>query len=167
MNRGRCASVIRSWVGILALSAAAIAAVWLVSVHIHARRITPVDKARIDDLKEKAKTDLEIQKTLQPEMNRQHEALIRRRWAYSRSALLLLISLAIFLCWHKWFRPEPGNWAGVPQRWQRFLEKRPGGPREADALDQPDEGPAEFRARPRSRHPRSAGDPGQIPLPSR
>ncbi len=103
---------LRTWIGILSLSVALAAALWLLAVYVQAVRITPVDKARVDSLKEKAKTDAEVQKTLQPELDRQHESLVTRRNAYRRSGLLLLISAGIFLAWFKWLRPKNRAAAG-------------------------------------------------------
>jgi len=105
MKEGRWRLIARSWAGIVAAFIALAAAVWLLSVYIHARRVTPVEKALVDSLKVKARTDLEIQKILQPELDRQHESLVKRRNAYNRGGLLLLISIGIFLAWFKWFRP--------------------------------------------------------------
>ena len=96
----------RDWIGVTAACVALLSAVWLLSVYVHALRITPVDKALVDSLKEKARSDSEIQKLLQPELDRQHASLVRRRNAYSRGGLLLLISAGIFLAWYKSLRRE-------------------------------------------------------------
>ena len=109
MRSGSRNSKLRSWTGILAAFLAVASAAWLLSEYIHARRITPVDKAIVDSLKEKARTDAEVQKILQPEMDRQHESLVRRRNAYRRGGLLLLICAGISLAWFKWFRPKPAD----------------------------------------------------------
>ncbi len=96
----------RPWVGTVAALGAVVAACWLLGVYIQARRVTPVEKALVDSLKEKARTDSEVQKILQPELDREHESLVRRRNAYRRGGLLLLISLGCFLVWYR-FRPAP------------------------------------------------------------
>jgi NADH-quinone oxidoreductase subunit F len=100
-----------TWPGIIAALTAAAASIWLLSVYIDAVHVDPVNKARIDSLKEKAALDAEVQKVLQPELDRQHEALVRRRKAYDRGGILLLVSVAIFLAWFKWLRvaPAPAN----------------------------------------------------------
>jgi NADH-quinone oxidoreductase subunit F len=100
-------SRIGTWVGIVAALTAAVASIWLLSVYINAVRVTPVDKALVDSLKEKAKSDAEVQKELKPEMDRQHEVAVKRRRAYSRGSMLLLISAAMYLAWFKWFRAAP------------------------------------------------------------
>ncbi|MBZ5496300.1 MAG: NAD(P)H-dependent oxidoreductase subunit E [Acidobacteriia bacterium] len=106
-------SIAPSWIGIVAAAIALFASVWLLSVYVHAWRVTPVDKATVDALKEKARTDAEIQKILQPELDRQHESLVRRRDAYNRGGILLLVSMGIFLAWFKWFRPGREDRAGA------------------------------------------------------
>ncbi len=114
-------SVVRSWIGPVAACAVVIAAALLLSVQIHARRIAPTEKAYVDDLKQKARSDREIQKVLQPELDRQHQAAVRRRAVYDRGGLLLLIMAGIFLAWFKWLRPGPGEWAGVPEGFLKYL----------------------------------------------
>ncbi len=123
MKASRWQLVARSWVGIIAALIAIVAAVWLLSVYLHARYVTPIDKATVDALKKKAILDVEVQKILQPELDRQHEALTKRRNAYNRGSLLLLISIGIFLAWYKWFRPEVGEWVRVPLGLRKLLEK--------------------------------------------
>ncbi len=113
----------RSWTGIIAALTAVLAAIWLLSVHIHAVRVTPIDTARVEELKEKAKTDAEIQKILQPELDRQHKALVKRRNAYDRGGVLLLIAVGTFLVWFKWLRPRQGEWTGIPAGWLKYLEE--------------------------------------------
>jgi NADH:ubiquinone oxidoreductase subunit F (NADH-binding)/NADH:ubiquinone oxidoreductase subunit E/Pyruvate/2-oxoacid:ferredoxin oxidoreductase delta subunit len=99
------------------------AAAWLISVYIHARRVTPIDKAKVEELKLKARTDAEVQKILQPELDRQHQGLVVRRNAYTIGGRLLLISLGIFLVWCKWFRPGRGEWVGAPEFVRRFFTR--------------------------------------------
>jgi NADH-quinone oxidoreductase subunit F len=100
-------AIASKWLGPLAALTAAVAAVWLLSVYIHARRLQPVEKALVDSLKEKAKTDSEVQKVLQPETDRQHEAAVVRRNVYRRGGFVLLFAAAAFLAWAKWLRPVP------------------------------------------------------------
>jgi len=121
-------SIAKSWVGIAAACAALVAAVWLLSAHIHARLVAPVEKAYVDELKEKARTDTEIQKILQPELDRQHEAAVRRRSIYNRSSLLLLITAGIFLAWFKWLRPGPGEWRGLPAWLLKYTDRSAAAP---------------------------------------
>jgi len=123
MKNGSWKSVAKSWVGIIAACIAVIAAVWLLSVHIHARIVTPVEKAYVDELKEKARTDSEIQKILQPELDRQHQSAVSRRNVYNRGGLLLLVMAGIFLAWIKWLRPGPGEWRGVPAWLLQYLDR--------------------------------------------
>ena len=127
----RWTSVIRSWAGIGAALVALIAAVWLFSVYVQAQRALPVEKALVDDLKAKARTDAEVQKILQPELDRQHETLVRKRKVYDRGGIVLLIAAGVFLAWFKWFRPGPGEWAGVPAALLKTLECIP--PRSAES----------------------------------
>ena len=116
-------SIARSWVGLSAACIAIAAAVWLLSAHIHARFVIPADKAYVDELKQKARTDTEIQKILQPELDRQHQSAVRRRNTYSRSGLLLLVMAGVFLAWFKWLRPGPGEWRGVPAWLLKYRDK--------------------------------------------
>lgn len=116
-------SVVRSWIGPVAACAVVIAAGLLLSVQIHARLLAPAEKAYVDDLKQKARSDREIQKVLQPELDRQHQAAVRRRAVYDRGGLLLLIMAGIFLAWFKWLRPSPGEWKGVPAPLLKFLDR--------------------------------------------
>ncbi len=123
MKRGRWISIVRSWTGIVAAFIALVAALWLLSVYINARRIDPVDKALVESLKEKAKTDAEIQKILQPEFDRQHQVLVRRRKIYDWGGLALLVSGGILVAWLRWLRPEHGQWAGMPPILLKYLER--------------------------------------------
>ena len=113
INRIRNSRVSTS-LGFLAALAAAAASIWLLAVYIHAVRVTPTDKAIVDSLKEKAKSDVEVQKILQPELDRQHEAAVQRRKAYNRGGILLLVSVGIFLIWFKWFRAAPAPEKALP-----------------------------------------------------
>jgi len=98
------------------------AALLLLSFYVHARLVTPGEKALVDSLKLQAKTDAAIQKVLQPELDRQHQELVIRRNAYNWGGLLLLASTGVFFAWFTWLRPRPGAWVGVPQGLVTYLE---------------------------------------------
>ncbi len=123
MKSNRWVRLARSWFGVFAATIALICSVWLTAAYIHGRWTTPRDKARIDALKEKARTDLEIQKVLQPEFDRQHEMLARRRSTYSRGGITLLLAIGAFLAWFKWLRPPNGQWENFPAAMQKLFEK--------------------------------------------
>ncbi len=123
MSRTRLATVARSWGGLAAAAIALCSAAWLVAEYVHAVRVAPVEKALVESLKERARTDGTIhQKLLQPEFDRQRLALERRHAIYNRVGLLLVVSLGVWVAWFRWFRPKPGEWIGVPARLQRLLE---------------------------------------------
>lgn len=122
MNNSRWKSIARSWMGLAAAGIAVAAAVVLLSVHIHARLLAPAEKAYVDELKEKARTDTEIQKILQPELDRQQKAAARTYHIYDRGGLLLLVMTGTFLAWFRWFRPRSGEWRGVPARLLKYLD---------------------------------------------
>jgi NADH-quinone oxidoreductase subunit F len=108
--------------GPVAAGLAVAAALCLLSFYIHARLVTPGEKALVDSLKLQAKTDAETQKVLQPEFDRQHQELVIRRYAYNWGGLLLLVSTGVFFAWFKWLRPPQGEWAGVPQGLVKYFE---------------------------------------------
>jgi NADH-quinone oxidoreductase subunit F len=110
----RITRIARSWTGLITAVLVAASALWLLTIYLNARHIIPIDKAMVDELKQKARTDAEIQKILQPELDRQHQVLVKRRNAYTYGGRLLLGSLGIFLVWFKWYRPARGEWIGVP-----------------------------------------------------
>jgi hypothetical protein len=118
-------AVARTWIGILSGVIVAVSAAWLLTVYIHAWRVLPAEKVLVDSLKEKAKTDAEIQKILQPELDRQHNAAMARRYAYSRGGGSLLLAAAALMAWLTWLRPKHGAAAGVPAVISKFLEKPP------------------------------------------
>jgi len=123
MNRGKLTAVARSWCGLTAAAIALCSAVWLVAEYVHAVRVAPVEKALVESLKERARTDGTVhQKLLQPEFDRQRESLARRHAVYNRVGLLLVVSLGVWVAWFRWFRPKTGEWVGVPARLQRLLE---------------------------------------------
>ncbi len=119
-------AVARTWCGILASAVLVISAVFLLATYVRAQRVLPAEKALVESLKEQAKSDAEIQKTLQPELNRQHEEAVFRRMIYGRSARTLLVSAAVLIFWLTWLRPKHGTGAGVPAKFLRFLERPPG-----------------------------------------
>ncbi len=122
---GKLESIARTWTGITAALLLAVCALWLLSTYIHARRVDAADKATVESLKEKAKSDAEIQKVLQPELDRQHKAAVGRRNIYNRGGALLLISSAVFVAWFRGFRPKQGTGAGAPAMVLKYLEKPP------------------------------------------
>ena len=115
----------RTWAGIAAAVLLLASAAWLLTTYIHARRVYPRDKLLVESLQEKAKTDAEVQKILQPEWERQHKAAVARRRAYDRGGILLLVSTVLFIFWMNRVRPQSGAGAGVPAKILRFLEKPP------------------------------------------
>ena len=118
-------SITRTWTGIIAALILAVCSLWLLSTYIHARSVEAADKATVESLKEKAKSDAEIQKILQPELDRQHKAAVARRNVYNRGGALLLISSAVFVTWFRGFRPKQGTGAGAPAMILKYLEKPP------------------------------------------
>jgi polyferredoxin len=116
-------AVLRTWTGLIAIAVLSTCAAWQLATYIHARRAYPAEKALVESLKEKARNDAEIQKILQPELDRQHKAAVARRMVYSRGGVILLISAVVFWAWFLWFRPGQGAGAGMPARFARFMEK--------------------------------------------
>jgi len=123
MSGGRLTAVARSWGGPAAAAIALCSAVWLAAEYAQAVRVAPAEKALVESLKERARTDATVhQKLLQPEFDRQRESLARRHAVYNRVGFVLVVSLGIWIVWYRWLRPEPGQWVGVPARLQRLLE---------------------------------------------
>jgi hypothetical protein len=115
MNTARPVAFVRSWLGLAAALVTLCSAAWLTGEHVHAVWVTPADTARVESLKEEARTDATIHpELLQPEFDRQREALQRRLTVYRWGGLTLLISLGVFLAWIKWLKPGPGKWVGIP-----------------------------------------------------
>jgi NADH-quinone oxidoreductase subunit F len=114
-------SIARVWMGPAAALAATLAAVCLLGFYLHARIVTPIEKARVEALKLEAKTDIEVQKVLLPEFERQHQELVVRRIAYRYAGLVLLISAGVFVAWLRWLRPTDGAWEGFPASLVRAL----------------------------------------------
>jgi len=121
VSRPRMIAIARSWLGLAAGALAIAAAAWLASEYLYARYITPIEKARVEELKQRAKTDAEVQKVLKPEWDRQHEELVRRRNAYRYGGLTLLVAIGVFFAWMRWLRPAEGQWVGIPPRLARVL----------------------------------------------
>jgi len=123
MTRRRMLAIARSWVGVTAAAVVIACAAWLTVEYLHAARVAPSEKALVESLKDRARTDATVHKTLlQPEFDRQHRALQRRARAYRLGGILLLISVGTFLAWIKWLKPRPGGWVGVPAPVARLLE---------------------------------------------
>jgi NADH:ubiquinone oxidoreductase subunit F (NADH-binding)/NADH:ubiquinone oxidoreductase subunit E/Pyruvate/2-oxoacid:ferredoxin oxidoreductase delta subunit/(2Fe-2S) ferredoxin len=123
VTRARWIAIGRAWLGLAAAAVALASAVWLVSEYVYARYVTPIETVRVAELREKAKTDAEVQKILKPEWDRQHEELVRRRNAYRYGGLALLVAVGVFFAWMRWLRPPEGQWLGVPPRLVRTLGK--------------------------------------------
>jgi len=123
VTRARLVANGRAWLGPAAAALAITAAAWLVSEYIYARYVTPIETARVEDLKAQAKTDTEVQKVLVPEWDRQHASLVRRRAAYRIGGLALVAAIGVFFAWMRWLRPADGQWAGVPPALARVLSK--------------------------------------------
>jgi ferredoxin len=154
MKMTRPMAVVRSWLGLAAAAIALSLAAWLTGEFLHAAWGAPADTARVESLKEQARTDATVHpKLLQPEFDRQREALQRRLTIYRWGGLLLLVSLGVFLAWIKWLKPEPGAWVGVPARLVRRLEA-------ASAHRVPGEG----GAKPRQKKKAIKVDPAAVPL---
>jgi polyferredoxin len=117
--------VARTWTGIVTAFIVIITALWLLGTYIHARSVVPGERALADSLREEAKMDAEVQKVLQPELERQQAAAVARRDVYDRGGAILLIAGSLFVAWFSWLRPGHGAGGGVPARILKFLEKPP------------------------------------------
>jgi polyferredoxin len=118
-------AVVRTWAGVIAALIIGASVIWMLSYYVQYRRVYPAEKALIESLKEKARNDAEIQKILQPEFKRQHEAAVVRRHVYDRGGEILIFSAAALIAWLSWFRPKQGAGAGFPAEILRYLEKPP------------------------------------------
>jgi polyferredoxin len=121
----RWEAVARTWTGIVAALIVAVSAGWLFAAYVHAKRVLPAEKLLVASLKEKAKNDADVQKILQPELNRQHEAAVARRHVYDRGGAILLIFASVLMAWLTQFRPAHGTGAGIPAACLKYLEKPP------------------------------------------
>ena len=121
----RWEAIARTWTGILVLLIMLISATGLLGTYIHARQVSRKDTAYATALREKATTDAEIQKILQPELDRQHKAAVARRRVYDFGGAALLLSAALWIAWVTRYRPKQGCGAGVPQRLLKILEQPP------------------------------------------
>ena len=117
--------IARTWMGVIAMCFVAGSTVLLLSTYVRARIVMPTDKALIESLKEKSKNDAEVQKILQPELDRQHKAGVARRFVYNWGGGVLLISGALLILWLSWLRPKHGAGAGVPECVLFLLERPP------------------------------------------
>jgi ferredoxin len=154
MKTRRPVAFVRSWLGLAAAAIVLGSAAWLTGEYIHAAWVAPGEKALVESLKERARTDATIHpQILQPEFDRQRLALERRLTVYRWGGLILLISLGVFLAWVKWLKPGPGNWVGIPPWLLRRLEaasanREPGAP----------------TAKPRKKKTAIKVDPAAVPL---
>ena len=121
----RWEAVARTWIGILSVVVLAATAALMLTFYVRAERVMTAEKALVESLIEKAKTDAEVQKTLQPELNRQHEAGVVRRRVYDTGGWILIIAAAILIAWFARFRPKHGMGAGAPGRILKFIESPP------------------------------------------
>jgi NADH-quinone oxidoreductase subunit F len=123
MNTSRPVDVIRSWFGLVAVTVVFCSATWLTGEYVRSVWDSAAETARVKELQERARTDNTIHRQLlQPEFDRQREALQRRVVVYRSGGLLLLVSLGSLLAWLRWFRPAPASWAGMPPRLASTLE---------------------------------------------
>jgi hypothetical protein len=121
----RWEAVVRTWMGLIAVCFLAGSMILLLSTYVRARLAMPADKALVLSLKDKSKNDAEIQKILQPELDRQHKAAVSRRLVYNRGGGVLIFSGALWILWLLWLRPKQGAGAGVPGYFLSILERPP------------------------------------------
>jgi ABC-type nickel/cobalt efflux system permease component RcnA len=77
--KGKPFAALRSWLGIVAAAVVIVSAAWLTFEYVKAARAEAAEKALIESLKERARTDATVHQTLlQPEFDRQRDALLRR-----------------------------------------------------------------------------------------
>lgn len=118
-------AVVRTWTGILTTAILSLSIILLLGTYVHSRIVLPSQKTIVEDLKEKAKNDAEIQKILIPELDRQHVQAVIRRGIYNWGGGTLLIAAAMFILWLTRLRPKHGAGAGAPEMVLRFLEQPP------------------------------------------
>lgn len=116
---------LRTWVGILTFCILVVSATLVLGTYVHAKRVLPGQKVLVESLREKSINDAEIQKVLQPELERQHNAAALRRAIYDRGGDVLLVSAALFILWLTRLRPKHGMGAGAPTMVLRWLEQPP------------------------------------------
>jgi polyferredoxin len=121
----RWEAIARTWTGLAAAILITVTGVWLLVTYIHARQGMRAEKALVESLKEKAQSDAEVQKILQPELDRQHKAAVARRRVYDYGGVIFLASAAFLIAWLNLFRPGYGTGAGAPKAVLRFLERPP------------------------------------------
>jgi polyferredoxin len=117
------ASIAKTWIGVLAFLIVLASAAWLTTAYTRSWLVAGQDTATVESLKEKAKSDAETQKVLQPELDRQLREVMHRRFVYSNGGATLLIAAALLMIWLHWLRPRHGEAAGVPASLRKFLER--------------------------------------------
>ena len=115
MTPGHALITLRSWFGLVSAAVVIVSAAWLIAEYAQAVRVESPEKALVESLKQRARTDPTVHKTLlQPEFDRQRDAFERRVAAYRRGGLLLLVSLGSLIAWLNWLKPPSDQWVGVP-----------------------------------------------------
>jgi len=160
MSGARLAPIARTWLGLVALLSVAVSVGWLLALWVPTRLAEPGRLAFVESLREQARTDADVQKILQPETERQTQALLLQRTQYSRLGLFLIISAGTFVAWARWLRPDQGTGVGAPAVVLRLLERRPDKPAAAP--------PSRFRVSGDGTQPESLVRPGieNLPLPA-
>jgi polyferredoxin len=116
-------SLARSWIGPAAGFVVLLSLGWMLATYVRTQHVIPGEKVLIESLKEKSKTDAEIQKVLQPELLRQQQAAAARRQIYHRGGWILIFSAAVLIAWLAGFRPKQGMGSGLPKGILKFIEK--------------------------------------------
>jgi NADH-quinone oxidoreductase subunit F len=102
----RFASFAARLLGPLAILAAASLSISITVVYLQASWRESANRALIDALKEKGKTDAGVQPAFKAERERQRLEAARRRSYYERGGMAILAAGVVFLIWSKWLRPE-------------------------------------------------------------
>jgi polyferredoxin len=118
-------AVARTWAGVAAGFIVVASLGFLLTTYIAQKSAASRDKSLIESLVEKAKNDAEVQKILQPELDRQQKAAAARRFIYDCVGGVLLVSAAVLILWLSWLRPKQGAGAGLPAKLLRMIEKPP------------------------------------------
>jgi hypothetical protein len=113
MSTRRPLAVVRSWIGLAAAAIVLCLAAWLTGEYVHAAWVAPADKARVESLKERARTDATIHRNSSSRVRPAAPGAGTAAPVY-RGAACLLVSLGVFLAWIKWLKPGPGDWARSP-----------------------------------------------------